>query len=145
MILHVNPPVDSNSGAPAPAQELKYLDYESNFMSLRLTQVSTYLSRRYNMEKEIFRISKTNQNSDPLLFSTFNHTKVGKELAEAWKFSTTRHMHGNHKIGVPLTVAKIATNEGLCTSSERGTKSLSLQSLAAYSQGIQTDMLAVAG
>ena len=54
-------------------------------------------------------------------------------------------MHGNNKIAVPVTLAKIASTEGLCTSAERGTKSLSLQSLAAYSQAVQYDLLAAAG
>ena len=145
LIPHVSPPAVSKSGAPSAAQELKYLDFEANFMSLRLAQVSTHISGQFNKNKEKFRISQFNQNSDPLLFSTFKRTELGQELAAVHKFSTTRHMHGNNKIGVPVTVAKIAIEEGLCTSSERGTKSLTLQSLAAYSMGIQKDLLAAAG
>ena len=54
-------------------------------------------------------------------------------------------MHGNFKIAVPMTLAKLDSTDGLCTSAERGTKSLSLQSIAAYCKSVQSDLLSAAG
>ena len=142
---HIPPPMNSSSGAPAPAKELQYLDWEANNTMLKLTEVSTFHSGQFNQEKELFRVSCANQRTDPLLFSSFSRTETGKSLAKVFKFVSSRHMHGNFRISVPMTLARLEGDEGLCTSAERGTKALSLQSIAAYCKQIQSDLLHAAG
>ena len=92
---HIEHPTE-NSGI---AETVNHQRWEAVELSHKLGLCLTSNSRQYevNSKDEILKIPVANLNNDTLLYSTYERSEAGQQLAESTLFETLRHHHGKSR------------------------------------------------